>query len=124
MYRHATSTISCLLTGVSAAALAGNSTAQCTEGLQMIVSRGTGEKPGPGATVSVTNQIAEQIEGSLVHAIDYPAQFDDPVYFISVQNGTQELARTLKYYAEECPDTKLALFGYSQVSTLEAYLSD
>lgn len=94
-----------------------NSTITCSEGLKIFVSRGTGESPGVGATGNVTDLILSQINGSNVHPIEYPASFDDPIYFISVANGTQLLKQAVTDYAEACPDSKMALFGYSQVCT-------
>jgi hypothetical protein len=106
--------VASLLAGASAAS-AGNFTTKCPDGLQMIIARGTGEDAGPGVTGAIGLQIAKLIEGSAVHAIDYPASFDQPSYFISVSNGTAAVRETLKTYTKACPDTKLALFGYSQV---------
>ncbi|KAM0715565.1 hypothetical protein Q7P37_009063 [Cladosporium fusiforme] len=91
-----------------------NLTITCHEGLKMFVSRGTGEEQGTGVTGLVTDMIASQINGSDVQPIAYPASFDDPIYFVSVANGTGLLKQAITNYAEACPDSKMALFGYSQ----------
>lgn len=113
-----TSILSFLLTtGVVSAQHYTNSTIECAKGLQMFVTRGTGEEPGVGITGELVEAIADRIEGSEYLATDYPASFIDPViYFYSVGNGTAELRRGITEYAESCPDSKIAIFGYSQVS--------
>lgn len=92
-----------------------NSTVQCAEGLKIFVSRGTGEPMGLGATEALVHVIAEQIIGSDIEAINYPATEDDPVYFVSVANGTTLVKQAITNYATACPGSKMAVFGYSQV---------
>lgn len=92
-----------------------NLTVQCAEGLKMFVSRGTGEPMGLGATEVLVDVIAEQINGSDIEAINYPATEDDPVYFVSVANGTTLVKQAITNYATACPGSKMAVFGYSQV---------
>lgn len=87
----------------------------CADGLKIFVSRGTGEDPGTGVTGNLTALIASQIDGSNVQGIAYPATFDDPNYFLSVSNGTRVLRQAIVDYSQACPDSKMALFGYSQV---------
>lgn len=95
--------------------LAQNSTVRCAPGLKMFVSRGTGEDMGLGVTEALVEVIASQINGSDYEAIEYPASFDNPSYFVSVSNGTGLVRSALTEYVEACPDSKIALFGYSQV---------
>lgn len=96
-------------------ALGQNATIQCAEGLKMFVSRGTGEPMGLGATETLVDVIAKQINGSDVEAIEYPATMDDPLYFLSVANGTTLVKQAINNYAMACPGSKMAVFGYSQV---------
>ncbi|KAL1880119.1 hypothetical protein Daus18300_001482 [Diaporthe australafricana] len=98
-------------------ALGQNSSVQCTEGLKMFVSRGTGEPMGLGATEALVDIIAEQINGSDIEAINFPATMEDPLYFTSVANGTILVKQTITSYAMACPGSKMAVFGYSQVRT-------
>lgn len=93
-----------------------NATAQCAEGLKMFVSRGTGEPMGLGVTEALVDAIAEQINGSDIEAIEYPASWEDPMYFYSVANGTTLVKEAINNYAMACPESKMAFFGYSQVS--------
>lgn len=92
-----------------------SSTVECFDGLKMFVSRGTSEDPGVGETGKVVEAIAQRINGSDYDANPYPATGDNPNYFISVANGTAVLKQLVVEYAESCPESKMALFGYSQV---------
>ena len=94
---------------------ASNSTIECFDGLKMFVSRGTSEPLGTGETGKVVEEIAARINGSAYEANPYPASGDNPNYFISVANGTAVLKKLVVEYAEACPGSKMALFGYSQV---------
>lgn len=101
-----------LAAGVSTAQ---NSTIRCASGLKMIVSRGTGEDAGLGVTELLVDVISSQIDGSEWTAVEYPAAFENPGYFESVNNGTLLVRQAITDYAEACPDSKMAVFGYSQV---------
>ena len=107
-------TIAALL--ATAGVSAEKSTLKCAKGLKMFVSRGTGEPMGLGVTELLVKDIAGQINGSDIEAILYPAA-DDPSYFTSVGNGTRLVKNTIREYAEACPGSKMAFFGYSQVNT-------
>ena len=92
-----------------------NSTLTCADGLKMFVSRGTGEEQVTGVIGKITDLVARQIDGSDVQGVAYPATFEDPNYFLSVSNGTQLLRQAIIEYSQACPDSKMSLFGYSQV---------
>lgn len=98
----------------AAAVSADDSTVKCAQGLKMFVSRGTGEEMGPGVTKAVVDLIADQIDGSDIQPILYPATLEDPTYTTSVSNGTRLIRKTITEYAKACPDSKMAWFGYSQ----------
>jgi hypothetical protein len=110
-----------LLTTLAATLLAApsvsgqNSTVQCAKGLKMFVSRGTNEAKGLGVTATLVDAIAKQISGSVIEAIEYPATMENPVYFVSVANGTALVKQAITNYAAACPGSKMAVFGYSQV---------
>ncbi|KAJ6157857.1 hypothetical protein N7470_005449 [Penicillium chermesinum] len=87
---------------------------QCAKGLKMFVSRGTGEEMGLGVLGNITKVIRERIPGSDDEAITYPASSVDPNYMISVGNGTLLLKEALTEYAQACPESKIAVLGYSQ----------
>lgn len=101
---------------IAAAGVSGqNSTIRCASGLKIFVSRGTGETTPLGVTEMLVKAIKEQINGSDYEAINYPATTNDPVYFTSVGNGTILVKKAATRYAQACPDSKMAFFGYSQV---------
>ncbi|KAF4968609.1 hypothetical protein FSARC_4033 [Fusarium sarcochroum] len=109
-----------LKTFVSAALLATslvsaqNPTTKCYD-LKMFVSRGTGENATYyGVTETLVKGIKRKIDGSDYEAIKYPATDDNPNYFASAANGTRLLKEAMRNYTEACPDSKIALFGYSQ----------
>jgi acetylxylan esterase len=99
----------------AAAAAASSNPNNCTQGLYMIVARGTGEPAGVGSMGVVANQVAAQIPGSKVVAVDYAATFDD--YLGSEYGGAKDLVTLVTDYHADCPEGKMALFGYSQVSS-------
>lgn len=93
---------------------------ECVDGLYMLVARGTGEDAGPGETGKVANRIKDQIDNSTVKGLDYPASFNGEVgdnnYFDSVEKGYEAMKVAIQQYYDACPDHKMAIFGYSQVS--------
>lgn len=108
------STSIALLAAAAGAAVAENST-DCSEGLHMIVARGTNEDAGPGSMGELADRVADRIKSSDVEGLDYPASLTDPDYVDSVSEGTSELRETIREYVKACPDSKLAVLGYSQV---------
>ncbi|KAI6356769.1 hypothetical protein MCOR25_007864 [Pyricularia grisea] len=84
----------------------------CASGVQIFVARGSTEAPGMGKIRTVAGNVTAAIPGSAITAVDYPASFDD--YAESVMNGTANLGKLVKDYVKLCPDSKIALLGYSQ----------
>lgn len=84
----------------------------CATGVHMIVARGSGEPAGLGKIAPVVNNVMLAIPGSDYTAVDYPATIMG--YPDSVAEGTAEFHKLIKEYTEACPDTKVALLGYSQ----------
>lgn len=89
--------------------------ADCYDGLYLIVARGTGEPKGPGSMGIIADDIAESIGDSKVLGLDYPATFSDPDYDDSETTGAETLQKVLTKYVGGCPDSKVAIMGYSQV---------
>lgn len=102
----------------AAPALAQNSTssadAACATGIHMIVARGSTEDPGVGKMGVISGNVTEKVPGSTVEAVDYPATLTD--YIESEGEGAVAMAKMVVDYAKKCPETKIALLGYSQVS--------
>ncbi|TLD15111.1 hypothetical protein PspLS_10747 [Pyricularia sp. CBS 133598] len=84
----------------------------CAPGVQIFAARGTTEAPGVGRIRTVAGNVTAAIPGSAVTAVDYPATFED--YAQSVANGTSDLGKLVRDYVKMCPDSKIALLGYSQ----------
>lgn len=83
----------------------------CAE-VHMMLARGTTENY-PGLLGTLTNKILDAIPGSDYENIIYPAtqEGSTPSYGEGIRNGTAQLKR----YASVCPNSKIVLFGYSQV---------
>lgn len=95
----------------------------CTGGLYMIVARGTDEpaaasKDGlypvnTGSPGYLAQLIAAQIKDSMIMGVEYPATLND--YVQSENDGATTMLQLAKDYHSSCPDSKMALLGYSQV---------
>jgi hypothetical protein len=101
------------LLAASSTAVAATSTPSCAKGLYMVVARGSEEPAGTGVTGNLTSQIAAKVPGSQVVAVDYPATLDD--YESSEGKGVQNMQLLLNTYGKACPESKIAILGYSQV---------
>ncbi|KAF6838382.1 acetylxylan esterase 2 (cutinase) [Colletotrichum plurivorum] len=84
----------------------------CANGVHIIVARGTNEAPGSGLMESVAHGIAAAIPDSQIAPLDYPAAFDN--YSASVAAGVDSLKTELAEYGSRCPQSKVALMGFSQ----------
>ncbi|KAH7625332.1 cutinase-domain-containing protein [Sordaria sp. MPI-SDFR-AT-0083] len=84
----------------------------CATGIHLLVARGTTEAPGVGRMGVVARKVTLAIPGSTIEAIDYPAVFSN--YSDSEEKGAIAFEKRLIAYHERCPDTKVALLGYSQ----------
>ena len=93
----------------------------------MIVIRATNEAPGYGILCKVVNQIEALINGSSGEAIVYPAEgikkndhgkivVNPKKYRNSETWGTINMTTAIKEYTTRCPESRIALLGYSQVS--------
>ncbi|KAH6880091.1 Alpha/Beta hydrolase protein [Thelonectria olida] len=89
-------------------------TTNCTEGLYIVVARGTGEAEGTGAFGNISQSIASKIDGSIIEPLDYPATFSDPSYSDSEKDGVKEMQDVILDYHKACPKAKFAVLGYSQ----------
>lgn len=79
-----------------------------------MVARGSTEPAGlPGLIGSMLNASQAAIPDSDVELIDYPATIDN--YAESSGNGTAAVNRQLTAFVQRCPNSKIALLGYSQV---------
>jgi acetylxylan esterase len=77
--------------------------------------------PGYGSSITVVNGILSAYSGSTSEAISYPAcggqsSCGGVSYSSSVAQGIKAVASAVNAYNSQCPQTKLVLVGYSQVS--------
>lgn len=89
-----------------------SSSITCATGLHLIVARGSTEPKGLGRIGVVAGNVTDEIPGSTVSAVDYPATFD--AYFASVNMGVAAMSAMIASYIIACPSSKIALLGYSQ----------
>ncbi|KAK3997445.1 cutinase-domain-containing protein [Cladorrhinum sp. PSN332] len=85
---------------------------KCAAGIHIIVARGSTEAPGLGRAAPVANNATLLIPGSSIATVDYPATFEN--YFVSQATAASEFERLVLEHVEACPNTKIALIGYSQ----------
>lgn len=110
------------LTGLlAAAATAQNSSSPaCVTGdaVHMIIARASLEAPGPGVIGGVATQVVQQLPGSDIVSVDYPATLDN--YPVSEAAGVTAMTTLLTGYASRCPDSKIVMMGYSQGAQVAA----
>jgi acetylxylan esterase len=133
-----TTTISVL----AATATAASSNTTCATGLYILCARGSGEPdvapPKANLTLNtgspgiLANAIANKISGSVIAGVAYPAtnpfpanlNLSDPTalqdlnltsYYLSENAGASAILEEVNQYHSSCPDSKIALLGYSQV---------
>lgn len=58
--------------------------------------------------------VQSAVPGSDSEAVDYPASITD--YLGSEASGVAAMTKLVTAYASRCPDSKIGLLGYSQVS--------
>lgn len=101
--------------GVTSAAAANCSSLTCTtSGGHIIVSRESGAPAGTSAMNIIALGVTNQCAGSDIAEVPYPATIDD--YLNSEQEGVGNLTELVLEYQECCPDSRMVLLGYSQVS--------
>ncbi|KAK0622026.1 cutinase-domain-containing protein [Bombardia bombarda] len=84
----------------------------CATGIHIIVARGSIEKPGLGQIGVVAGNVTALVPGSTVVAVDYPATFEN--YLTSEASAASVFSTQVAEYAARCPNTSIALLGYSQ----------
>ena len=81
--------------------------------VEVVFARGTSEAPGIGRVgEAFVNNLAGLIGGrSLgVYAVNYPASYD----FLAVADGANDASGHIQWVADNCPNTRIVLGGYSQ----------
>lgn len=88
--------------------------AACATGLHMIVARASTEAAGEGLIGGVASAVKLRVSGSDSESVDYPATLTD--YVNSESKGITAMTKLIKDYTTRCPNTMIALLGYSQVN--------
>ncbi|KAJ5808153.1 hypothetical protein N7474_009422 [Penicillium riverlandense] len=95
----------------------------CADGLYMIAARGSTEPAearkgyfpaNSGSAGYVAQLIADKISGSKIAGVKYPATLKNPPYVQSEDDGAATMLQMAKEYHTSCPNSKMALIGYSQ----------
>ena len=87
---------------------------KCATGVHIIVARASTEAPGEGIIGAVSTGVKQKVVGSDSVAVDYPATLTN--YQSSEGQGVAAMTKLIQSYAAACPDSKIVLMGYSQVS--------
>lgn len=88
---------------------------QSCPNIHIFGARETTAPAGYGTGGQFVNLILNAYPGSTAEPIVYPAQ-GDSAYGASVQQGTQNIANQINSFNKKCPNSKLVVVGYSQVS--------
>ena len=88
-------------------------TTTCATGVHMIVARASTEPAGEGIIGAVATMVKASVPGSDSEAVDYPATLTN--YTTSEPSGVAAMTKLITDYTTRCPDSKIALLGYSQV---------
>jgi hypothetical protein len=88
--------------------------AQNCSSVHIIVARASTEPPGTGIIGLVAKQVQSQVSGVDIASVDYPATLDN--YVNSQTAGVTAMTNMVTDYATKCPNSKMVLMGYSQVS--------
>ena len=86
--------------------------ADCND-VEVVFARGTSEDPGIGR---VGDAFVNDLRGLIgnrslgVYAVNYPASYD----FLAVADGANDGSGHIQWVANNCPNTKIVLGGYSQ----------
>lgn len=90
---------------------------QSCPNIHVFGARETTAPAGYGSSSTFVNAILNAYPGSTSEAINYPAAGGDS-YASSVQQGTQDIANQINAFNQQCPNAKLVVVGYSQVSAI------
>jgi cutinase len=106
------STLVWLATGLIAGPAPRALGATCPD-VDVVFGRGTGEPTGIGRVgQAFADALQSQIPGRTVttYAVNYPASYD----FLAAQDGAVDASQHIRTMAQQCPNTRIVLGGYSQ----------
>jgi cutinase len=88
------------------------SAADCPD-IEVVFARGTNDAPGLGNVGGAfVDALRSKVGGRSVgvYAVNYPASFD----FLAAADGANDASGHVQFMADNCPNTRLVLGGYSQ----------
>jgi cutinase len=88
------------------------SAADCPD-IEVVFARGTNDAPGLGNVGGAfVDSLRSKVGGRSVgaYAVNYPASFD----FLAAADGANDASGHVQFMADNCPNTRLVLGGYSQ----------
>lgn len=89
-----------------------SSTSACSD-IEVIFARGTDDTPGLGTPgTAFVNALRGLTGGRTIstYAVDYPASYD----FLAAADGATDATNRIAMLAQQCPNTRIVLGGYSQ----------
>lgn len=94
---------------------------QSCPGVHVFGARETTAPAGYGTSQGLVNMVTQAYPGATAEAITYPAcggqgQCGGVSYDDSANQGTAAVVKAVTDFHTKCPDTKIVLIGYSQVS--------
>lgn len=90
--------------------------------VELIFARGTSEPPGIGRVgFALEQSLRPQLGGRTLstYGINYPATYD----FFRAADGAYDATARIAYLAENCPNTRVVLGGYSQGAAIVSMLA-
>jgi cutinase len=109
-----------LLPGTGAGALTASAAAGPCPNTEVVFARGTGEPPGPGPTGDAfINALHARVGPFAVYPVNYPAsdQWSTGI------DGIRDAATHVVSMANNCPQTKMVLGGYSQGAAVMGFVT-
>ena len=112
--------VTSLLPGISASALTASATAAPCPDTEVVFARGTGEPPGPGPTGDAfIGALHNRVGDFAVYPVNYPASDE----WSTGVEGIRDAANHIVNMANNCPQTKMVLGGYSQGAAVMGFVT-
>ncbi len=109
-----------LLPDMAASALTGSATAAPCPDREVVFARGTGEAPGPGPTGDAfIGALHNRVGDFAVYPVNYPASEE----WSTGLDGIRDAANHINSMANNCPQTKMVLGGYSQGAAVMGFVT-
>ena len=106
----------------SAVAVAGTASADDCPDVELVFARGTGEPPGPGRVgQALADALAPLLGGRSLstYGVNYPAGIN----FLNTSNGADDARGHIAWMADNCPNTRVVLGGFSQGASVVSMLA-